>query len=235
MVQYDKLADKYGATVGAIKQFIITPLFHKLVGNIEGKRVLDLACGTGYFTALLAEKKPTSLIGIDISPEMIRKAKELHPALSFKVGDVRLPLDDTCEVANAVFLVNYARTVLELEAMFKNIAAATTERFVGVTVNPGVKPQTEFTYESKYTHPKGLREFKDGDVIWVDIQGQSLFRLECTYWSKETYESAMRKAGFSNIEWVLPEVSPEGIAAHGEEFWQGYFENPKQIGFVCTK
>jgi len=46
----------------------------------EGSRVLEIGCGTGY---LLDALKPSRGVGIDISGEMIRMAKEKYPHLEF--------------------------------------------------------------------------------------------------------------------------------------------------------
>lgn len=58
--------------------------------------ILDIGCGTGHHVSLLAANFPKSdIIGIDISPAMIAKAKENYPRLEkkklrpvFQVGDV---------------------------------------------------------------------------------------------------------------------------------------------------
>lgn len=46
----------------------------------EGKRVLEIGCGTGF---LLASLSPRIGVGIDISREMIRIARKKHPRLTF--------------------------------------------------------------------------------------------------------------------------------------------------------
>ena len=46
----------------------------------EGKKVVELACGTGN---LLAGLKPSKGIGIDISNEMVQRANSLHPGCDF--------------------------------------------------------------------------------------------------------------------------------------------------------
>ncbi|MBW2522710.1 MAG: methyltransferase domain-containing protein [Deltaproteobacteria bacterium] len=52
-------------------------------------RVVDLGCGPGNSTALLAERWPTAEIaGIDGSDEMIRRARADNPALHFRVADI---------------------------------------------------------------------------------------------------------------------------------------------------
>lgn len=56
----------------------------------EGEKVLDLACGTGVITSLLQEKSKCEVVGLDISPKMIEKAKEKernNPYIHYYVGD----------------------------------------------------------------------------------------------------------------------------------------------------
>ena len=49
------------------------------LGISNGEQILDLGCGNGWATRLLAKAgSGVSSIGIDISPEMIAKAEELH-------------------------------------------------------------------------------------------------------------------------------------------------------------
>jgi SAM-dependent methyltransferase len=50
--------------------------------------VADLGCGPGHVAKYLHDQGVT-VIGIDISPGMIRCAANLHPALDFRVGDMR--------------------------------------------------------------------------------------------------------------------------------------------------
>lgn len=54
----------------------------------EESIIADIGCGTGHHVANLASKN-LDIIGIDISPSMIKKAKEEYPAFAsyFKVGD----------------------------------------------------------------------------------------------------------------------------------------------------
>jgi SAM-dependent methyltransferase len=48
--------------------------------------IADIGCGTGHHTTHLS-KKNLNVIGIDISPSMINKAKKNYPDANFKVGD----------------------------------------------------------------------------------------------------------------------------------------------------
>jgi SAM-dependent methyltransferase len=48
--------------------------------------ILDIGCGTGHHVGALASKG-LNVLGIDMSPSMIKKAKENYPEYDFQVGD----------------------------------------------------------------------------------------------------------------------------------------------------
>ena len=63
-----------------------------LVKRIELERprkLLDVGCGPGNSTQVLADAFPNALriIGIDSSPEMIETAKDDHPDMEFRILD----------------------------------------------------------------------------------------------------------------------------------------------------
>jgi SAM-dependent methyltransferase len=51
----------------------------------EGRRILELGCGTGH---LIAALKPSFGVGVDFSEAMIAQARKAHPDLTFLVSDV---------------------------------------------------------------------------------------------------------------------------------------------------
>lgn len=62
-----------------------------LIGSLENgrpARVLDVGCGPGNSTALLAERFPDArVLGIDSSAAMLEAARKAHPALEFRLCD----------------------------------------------------------------------------------------------------------------------------------------------------
>ena len=67
--------------------------FLDLIARIDAeapRTVVDLGCGPGNLTALLAQRWPDAeVIGLDSSPEMIEKARADVPGVRFEVGDLR--------------------------------------------------------------------------------------------------------------------------------------------------
>ena len=83
--------------------------FVDLLARVRATRprtVVDLGCGPGNLTALLAERWPGARVtGLDSSPEMVEAARAAAPGLRFEVADLRdwapaQPVDVV--VANAV-------------------------------------------------------------------------------------------------------------------------------------
>jgi trans-aconitate 2-methyltransferase len=93
--QYGQFADERGRP------------FLDLVGRIGAtspRRVVDLGCGSGNLTALLAQRWPSAVVeGVDSSAEMIAAATP-GERLSFRVGDIESwvpPQDADVVVSNA--------------------------------------------------------------------------------------------------------------------------------------
>jgi len=63
-------------------------LFERFRAEISGKVVLDIGIGTGRTTPYL-QARAAEYVGIDYSPEMIDKAKQLHPGATLFECDAR--------------------------------------------------------------------------------------------------------------------------------------------------
>ena len=69
----------------------IVDAFVKLTALPRGARVIDLGCGSGAFTALLAQAG-YDCVGLDISTKLIAVGHRKYPELEFVEGDIeRLP------------------------------------------------------------------------------------------------------------------------------------------------
>lgn len=77
----------------------------------EGKRVLELGCGTGD---LLAALKPSRGVGVDLSPESVKVAAERYSHLDFQVGDVE-QADTLAKIEGPFDFIILSDTVGDLE------------------------------------------------------------------------------------------------------------------------
>ena len=64
------------------------------VDRCKGKRVLDLACGTGYGSAILAQSGAAQVVGVDISIEAVASNGKRPPRLALANSDAcKLPFN----------------------------------------------------------------------------------------------------------------------------------------------
>src|SRR4030042_4208343 len=74
-------------------KYMINPTIIDLLGAVEGKAVLDMACGEGHFSRKLAEmvKGNIQITGVDASETLIeiakRRNKDFANCITFQVGD----------------------------------------------------------------------------------------------------------------------------------------------------
>ena len=87
-----------------------------------GERILDVGCGTGYLTSMIAALGAT-VVGIDSALEMIVKAKMQYPDLEFKIQSATEFYFD--EHFNAIFSNAVLHWVLQkemaIDCMYRNL------------------------------------------------------------------------------------------------------------------
>lgn len=82
--------DRYPNALIALEE----PLVRRLAGDVRGKRVLDVACGTGRHAAWLAGEG-AYVTALDRSEEMLAVARSKSDRVRWMRGDLdRLPFDD---------------------------------------------------------------------------------------------------------------------------------------------
>lgn len=66
---------------------VIAPNLSRLMDLHAGEKVLDLACGSGFFSGIFAKTVgPQNVTGVDIGKQLISVAKKNNPEIDFKVS-----------------------------------------------------------------------------------------------------------------------------------------------------
>ena len=92
---YGKWADDYDRQMVEELGYSSPALISRmLMDRLPDKKaeIFDIGCGTGLTCKLLADEGYQNLDGIDLSPDMVRVAKERDIYRDLLVGDVNLPL-----------------------------------------------------------------------------------------------------------------------------------------------
>jgi SAM-dependent methyltransferase len=240
--KYDGAGEQYAQ----YKESATLPLperytFMKVAGDLQGRDVIDLACGTGFYTRMLKQQGARRVVGVDISTDMIAQARQAEGAqplgIEYHVQDaLQLRPAGEFDLVTAVYLLNYASSREALLGMFRAVYGQLREngRFVAQTTHPGFslsKPNwTKYglsVVRLEREHERFLCE--------AEFHVQPPLRMSCYNWDKAVYAWAAREAGFRRLSWHEMEIPPSELALRGAEYWRDYQENPLILALSCAK
>lgn len=100
----------------------------------EGRRYLDIGCGTGRFCIPLA-REGGEVVGLDFAPSMVARAREMADEAgvgdrcTFEVGDfMEYPIDSKFTVTMAIGVFDYLDNA---QVFLDRMAKVTTDRWIG--------------------------------------------------------------------------------------------------------
>lgn len=243
--QYDQIGEFYeGFKALPLARFAERDSVLRLVGNVEGMSVLDLACGTGFYTRLLRRQGAAHVLGVDISAEMVAAANASEQArplgVRYEVRDAAaLPrYERPFDAATAVYLLNYAEDEAAMRRMCRGVAdnLAPGARFAVLTQEPGYRfdgPSME-KYGFRY---EWLADDEIGPSARITALLERPVEFVTHYPRRAVYERCLRAEGFHDITWVPLTVSDEGTRWAREQgkpdFWHDFLANPPLTMLRC--
>ncbi len=237
--QYDELGAEYAALaeLDPSKRFVQYPEALRMLGDVKGKRILDIGCGAGTFARMLA-RRGAKVVGYDPAAGQIHEAQKVED--QEKLG-IRYFVSDKPEIspeykfdeAVSVLVLLYATDKDNLKDIFERTkeSIAGDGSFVSITFNPNFKRLGEVAYNRRFSKTEDGRI----QVDFLDDDGGIKISAKFSDFSMSDYENAARKSGFTNIEWVNLHITPEGKKIEGKDFWQGYEEDCPYIGLKVSK
>lgn len=241
---YDRITTQYQRSkLQPWRQHIECHTLFRLLGDLAGKAVLDLACGEGFYTRLLRHAGAARVVGVDISRGMIElaRAQEIQEPLGIEyvIQDVKqLQLPDQFDLVVAGYLLNYASTLAELLQMCQAISRSLKPggRFVTVNNNPD-EPPAHFATNRPYGFLKSTAgELREGAAIdYAFFLDEGAFQITNYYLSIPIMEEAFATAGLREVRWHGPEVAAEGMAEFGKDFWADFLQHPPVVFIECVK
>ena len=214
------------------------PSILKLVGDLNGKSVIDYGCGSGFHTRLFSKAGAKKIIGIDYSQHMIDLAKRLDAeagieGLEYHVGNCAedLNLGEHDLVFSSFFLVHATdRNLLQkfINSMFNSAKPGAI--CCGITYNAFLKTE-DFPFLLKYGYDISLNDNpQEGDIRTIKY---AAFTIKDNYMPPKTTEEAFKNAGFVNFRWQNTCLDSE--YAQEAEFLADYLAHPNGIMYYCEK
>ncbi|MFH1302118.1 MAG: class I SAM-dependent methyltransferase [Planctomycetota bacterium] len=241
---YDPIAEQYKRSKQQPwRTFVECFTLMELAGDPRDMAVLDVACGEGFYTRMMRERGAARVTGVDLSQGMIDLAQKQEAqnqqGIEYILGDAReLPTTDQYDLAVAAYLLNYARTREELQAMCDGIARALKPggRFVTVNSSPMLHFPSAPSFRQYGFETTTTGDWREGTpVTWTFYVDDSSIDLENYYLSAETHEAAFRQAGFREVRWHAPQLSPEGLQDNTIDFWSPLMEQSPVAFIECVK
>jgi ubiquinone/menaquinone biosynthesis C-methylase UbiE len=226
-----------------LRRYVEQPSVYQVLGDVTGLGILDLACGTGYYAKELRRRGAGRVVGVDVSDAMIRatRAQEEKEPLGVeyvqadagaleRLGDFDLVI--------GIHLLHYAHSAEHLNGMCQSISRNLKAggRFIGYQLNHDVARQPH--YYDKYCFNVRISEHAgDGQpfVFSVTLGNFTSPEITAHYWSRETLTSALHDAALTDVRWVVPMPSPDGIERHGVDFWSDVTRRPFELIVTCRK
>ncbi len=244
LTNYDEIADGYvKSKIIPAKRYSEEHTFFLALGDAKDLSVLDLACGDGYYTRAIKKAGARAVTGVDVSEEMIKLAQQKEEVqrlgINYLVGDItKTDIVGEYDVVTAVYLLPHAKSKSELQAMcdaiFRNLKP--DGRFIAVTIDPNISIKRQPTLEKYGFNIQARTPLTDGMPLTVTLlTPNEPIDIKDHYWSKQTYERHLKSAGFHHIAWRPMQVSNEGLAKFGNEYWQEFLDNPGIIVLEAQK
>lgn len=216
------------------KRFSILPTVLQAMGHLSGKNVLDLGCGSGFFSRAFADAGAEKVLGIDNSMAQIDLAKkEPRSHITYLVEDVFKTLLPKADRICVPFLINYLSSKIELLPFLRKVREALNEKGEAIFVIDLPSGRNLKKYGARKT-VHGF--YEDGTPMTLELFNRSEQRLcvlKAFFVTPATFEAALEETGFSTIEKIAPIVSKEGIDAFGEEYWRLYLVDTELGYYRC--
>ncbi|MFQ3452431.1 class I SAM-dependent methyltransferase [Bradyrhizobium sp. UFLA01-814] len=150
------------------------PSIRAMLPTISGKRVVDLGCGFGWTSRWMRKQGATSVLGLDLSENMISRAKaDTHdPEIEYRIADL-----ETVELPGAAFDLAYSALTFHYIRDFSRLV-----RMVHQALVPGA--HMVFTIEHPIfmaaVHPQWIAD-EEGRKTWL-VNGYSIEGERQTDW-----------------------------------------------------
>ena len=242
--EYDRIGLQYKESKQLpFRHFVEEHSMFSLLGDLAGRSVVDLACGDGIYARKLMHAGARRVVGVDISSEMIALAEQAEAVeplgVRYVVADVAtVQLDDRFDIALCSYLFNYARTRAELRTLTESVHRLLRPGglVVGCNDYPD-NPRPHFDRYRPYGFIKvGETERHEGDTVtyrFFNADG-SWFELDNYFLPTDAYRQEFADAGFASFDWVMPQVSRQGLAEFPAGFWDTYLASPPIVSFTAT-
>jgi ubiquinone/menaquinone biosynthesis C-methylase UbiE len=175
--------------------------------HVNGRKAMDFGCGTGRSTRFL-QKLGFITLGVDISADMLKKARELDPKGDYRLieeGDFSQFEDGAYDLVLSVFTFDNIPTMEKKVRNFKEFGRLLKDmgRIVNLVSSPEIYTHEWASFSTK-DYPENKRA-KSGDkvrIIQTDTEDKR--PVEDVVWTDEFYQETYKRAGLEPVKTYKP-------------------------------
>lgn len=241
---YDPIAEQYQRSKQQPwRTYIEAFSLMELIGDPTGQSVLDVACGEGFYSRMLKQRGAARVTGVDLSPGMVELARRQEAThqqgIEYVVADARqYGPTESFDLVVAAYLLNYAQNRQELQAMCHGIARCLKPggRFVTVNCSPSLRFSTAPSYRKYGFETSVVGAWQEGSPItWKFHLSDGILEIENYHLDTAIHEEAFRQAGFRQVHWHGPRLSPDGLEFQDQSFWSSFLEHSPVALIECVR
>jgi SAM-dependent methyltransferase len=231
------------SSLPAVRVLDTTLRRHLIEAEIHNKRVLDLACGTGYWSRFASAAGASEVVGVDISSAMIRSAQTLSAGdaapgkVVYVQADCSQPLlgplfEEPYDLVIAFCFLNYATNEAEMLRMWQVIAANLGPGAKLLALVPNLDLSDDFSTPIDPEYGNSFRKVEDVNVGQKDwgyktrfsaCDGIETIEFDMYRLDREVYKRAARKAGMDEVQFSGVDYPNDG---YHSEYWDEYKRRP---------
>lgn len=215
---YDDLLEKDN---DSYQEKVILPNLLRLIGDCKKKKILDIACGQGYFSRHLASSG-ANVVGIDIGKELIDIAKKnsdkrIKYFVSRAENIEEALVGKDFEIAVNILAI---QNIQDIQKMMKSVwrVMVPGARLIIVMNHPSFRIPKSSSWQwddSKQKQYRRIESYMNEKKISIDMHPGSREKVETITFHRplQSYFKALRSAGFVVTrleEWISHKVSQKG-------------------------
>jgi ubiquinone/menaquinone biosynthesis C-methylase UbiE len=237
---WDKKQSEKFRTPNYSKEYIRKPAILKLIGDIKGKKILELGCGSGYWTRIFA-KKGAKCLGVDIEETQLKIAIEEEKKtplgityLKADISNLRILKSNSFDIVFMEFVLLEIPKISIIKKIFRE--AYRVLKKDGILFISEMHPFDPILGgKDRYELPNGFNYFSSGSIFCSKATqlDKTTIKFRDHHWTFEDYFSCLSEAGFAITNLKEPRT-PEKLIKRIPYF--KYRRNsPKEIILAAKK
>ncbi|MFX1486113.1 MAG: class I SAM-dependent methyltransferase [Promethearchaeota archaeon] len=194
---------------------INNPAAFGLIGNVKGMNVLDLACGEGYNTRILA-RKGAKVVGVDLSERMIEFARQEEKTEELGISYHNLDASDLKEFSSHHFdlvtcfmslqdIESYEKAISEVARVLKN-----RSRFIFSIPHPCFERINGLEVSTRRKYFRAVRY----SLEWKMERLKEPFRTTSFHRTLTDYIAVLNGSGLFVSNLLEPKPTEKGVLKH---------------------